>query len=63
MAADDTSDLESFSINAVLDNPDAIWLTETWKDKPAHDTVTGSAPAVTATQRVASLLAEPFTST
>ena len=55
----DVSGLESFSINAVLDDPDTIWITETWADKPAHDTATHSDPVVSATQRVVSLLAEP----
>lgn len=54
-----TSGLESFSINAVLDDPDTIWVTETWADKLAHDTTTRSDIMVSAAQRVMSLLAEP----
>ena len=53
------SGLESFSINAVLDDPDTIWITQAWADKLAHDTATHSDPVVSATQRVVSLLAEP----
>jgi heme-degrading monooxygenase HmoA len=52
--------LESCSINAVLDDPDAIWVTEIWKDKAAHDTGTRSDVVVAATRRVMYLVvAEP----
>ena len=51
--------LEACSINAVLDDPDAIWVTQLWTDKAAHDTGTRSAVVVTATERVMSLVAEP----
>jgi quinol monooxygenase YgiN len=54
-----TPGLGSFSINVVLDDPDTIWITETWADKLAHDTATHSDPVVPATQRVVSLLAGP----
>jgi quinol monooxygenase YgiN len=57
LRAGDMSGLESFSINTVLDDPDTIWITETWADKLAHDTATHSEPVVSATQRVVSLLA------
>jgi len=53
------SGLESCSINAVLDDPDTIWVTQIWTDKVAHDTGTRSDIVVSATERVLSLLAEP----
>jgi heme-degrading monooxygenase HmoA len=52
--------LESCSINAVLDDPDTIWVTEIWKDKAAHDTGTSSDVVVSATKRVMSLVAGPL---
>lgn len=52
--------LESFSINAVLDDPDTIWVTQIWTDKAAHDAWTHSDISVSATERVMSLVvAEP----
>lgn len=53
------SGLQSFSINAVLDDPDTIWVTQIWAGKVAHDTWTRSDISVSATERVMSLLAEP----
>jgi heme-degrading monooxygenase HmoA len=52
--------LESFSVNAALDDPDTIWVTQIWTDKAAHDTWTHSDLSVSATARVRSLVeAEP----
>lgn len=52
--------LQSFTINAVLDDPDTIWITQIWTDKTAHDTWTHSDISVSATERVMSLVvAEP----
>lgn len=48
--------LESFSINAALDDPDTIWVTQIWTDKAAHDTGTRSDIVVAATERVMSLV-------
>jgi heme-degrading monooxygenase HmoA len=48
--------LESFTINAVLDDPDTIWITQIWTDKAAHDTWTHSDFSVSATERVMSLV-------
>lgn len=50
--------LESCSVNAVLDDPDTIWVTQIWTDKAAHDTGTRSNIVVSATERVMSLVAE-----
>jgi quinol monooxygenase YgiN len=36
-------------------------LTEVWTDKAAHDTMTGSEPGRTVTQKIAALLTEPPT--
>jgi len=53
------SGLEWCSISEVIDDPDAIWMAQVWTDKAAHDTWTRSAPVVSATARVMSLLAGP----
>jgi quinol monooxygenase YgiN len=52
--------LESCSINAVLDDPDTIWVTQIWTDQAAHDAGTRSASVVTATERVMALVAGPM---
>jgi len=52
--------LESCSINAVLGDPDTIWVTQIWTDKAAHDTGTRSDLVVSATERVMSLVAKPL---
>lgn len=44
-------------ISTVLDDPDAICLTQIWADKAAHDTATRSDVVVSATDRVTALLA------
>ena len=49
--------LESCSINAVLDDPDTIWVTEIWTDKAAHDAGTRSDAVTSATRRVMALVA------
>jgi len=49
--------LEWCSINTVLDDPDAIWVTQIWTDKAAHDTGTRHDIVVSATDRVMSLVA------
>jgi hypothetical protein len=46
-------------ISTVLDDPDAICLTQIWIDKAAHDTATRSDVVVSATGRVTALLAGP----
>ena len=52
------SGLLTYSINTGLDEPDAIWVTELWTDKQAHDTTTRSEPVQEVTQRFLDLLAE-----
>ena len=54
------SGLQWCSINTVLDDPDAIWVTQIWTDKAAHDTATRSDPVVSATERVMALVAGPL---
>jgi heme-degrading monooxygenase HmoA len=48
--------LEWCSVNKVLDDPDAIWVTEVWTDKAAHDTGTRSENVVSATGHVMALV-------
>lgn len=43
------------SVNATLDEPDTVWVTELWTDK-AHDTTIRSEPVRTATQQMLALL-------
>jgi quinol monooxygenase YgiN len=57
----DASGLIAYSVIATLEEPDTILLTEVWTDKAAHDTMTGSEPARTVTQKILALLAEPPT--
>jgi quinol monooxygenase YgiN len=57
----DASGLIAYSVIATLEEPDTIVLTEVWTDKAAHDTMTGSEPARTVTQKILALLAEPPT--
>jgi hypothetical protein len=51
--------LEWCCISTVLDDPEAICLTQIWTDKAAHDTATRSDVVVSATGRVTALLAGP----
>jgi heme-degrading monooxygenase HmoA len=48
--------LEWCSINTVRDDPDAIWVTQIWTDKAAHDIGTRSDIVVSATHRVMALV-------
>ncbi|WP_019927510.1 putative quinol monooxygenase [Nocardia sp. BMG111209] len=56
-AGGDDSGLIVYSINAALDDPDTIWLTQLWTDKDAHDATTRSEPVAAVSQRVPPLLA------
>lgn len=58
-AGGDDSGLLAFTINASLDDPDTLWLTQLWADKAAHDTTTRSAPVGAVSRRVPPLLAQP----
>lgn len=49
--------LELCSINAALDDPDTLWLTQLWSDKAAHDAGTHSDRVVSATRHIMSLVA------
>lgn len=53
------SGLLDYSISTVPDDPDAIWLTQLWTDKTAHDTTTRSEPVAAASRQVPALLAAP----
>lgn len=52
--------LEWCSISTVLDDPDAVWVTQIWADRAAHDTGTRSDAVASATDRVMSLVAGPL---
>ncbi len=56
-AGGDGSGLLTYSINTVVDDPDAIWLTQLWIDKDAHDATTRSEPVAAVTRRLPQLLA------
>jgi len=56
-ACGDDSGLLTYSINAAFDDPDAIWLTQLWIDKEAHDATTRSEPVAVVTRQVLPLLA------
>jgi quinol monooxygenase YgiN len=57
----DASGLIAYSVNATLDEPDTIWVTELWTGKVAHDTTTHSEPVRKVTQQIVALLTEPPT--
>ncbi|HEY4464499.1 MAG TPA: antibiotic biosynthesis monooxygenase [Streptosporangiaceae bacterium] len=58
-AGGDASGLIAYSINALLEEPETIWVTELWTDKAAHDTTTHSEPVRKVTQQFVALLTEP----
>lgn len=49
--------LLSYTVNAALDDPDTIWLTQLWIDKAAHDATTRSEAVQAASREVPALLA------
>jgi quinol monooxygenase YgiN len=49
--------LLDYSVNTVLDDPDALWLTQLWTDREAHDATTRSEPVAAVTRRLPPLLA------
>ncbi|WP_052434527.1 putative quinol monooxygenase [Streptacidiphilus melanogenes] len=49
--------LLAYSINAVVDDPDTLWLTQLWTDKAAHDAMTRSEAVAAVSRRVPPLLA------
>jgi len=55
-----TPGLEWCSISTILNDPDAIWMTQIWTDKEAHDTGTRSGIVASATERAMSLVAGPL---
>jgi quinol monooxygenase YgiN len=57
-AGGDDSGLLAFSINKAFDDPDAIWLTQLWIDKEAHDATTRSEPVAAVSRQVPPLLAQ-----
>ncbi|MFE3002305.1 putative quinol monooxygenase [Nocardia sp. NPDC059246] len=52
-----TSGLLAYTINTAPDDPDTIWLTQLWIDKPAHDATTRSEPVAAITRQLPPLLA------
>lgn len=50
--------LLAYSINALFDNPDTIWLTQLWIDKEAHDATTRCERVAAASRQVLPLLAQ-----
>ncbi|MFB7718717.1 putative quinol monooxygenase [Nocardia sp. NPDC056100] len=56
-AGDQDGGLISFSINAAVDDPDTVWLTQLWVDKAAHDATTRSEPVAAVSRQVPALLA------
>ena len=57
-AGGDASGLIAYTVNAVLEEPDTIWVTELWIDKAAHDTTTHSEPVRKVSQQMFALLTE-----
>jgi quinol monooxygenase YgiN len=51
--------LLSYSINTVIDDPDTLWITQTWTDRAAHDTTTKTTANKAESARIADLLAAP----
>ncbi|MEV6102140.1 antibiotic biosynthesis monooxygenase [Nocardia sp. NPDC051981] len=52
-----TSGLLTYTINTARDDPDTIWLTQLWINKPAHDATTRSEPVAAITRQLPPLLA------
>jgi quinol monooxygenase YgiN len=52
--------LEWCSISTVLDDPDAMVMTQIWTDRAAHDTGTRSGVVASATERAMSLVEGPL---
>ncbi|MFF4182405.1 putative quinol monooxygenase [Streptomyces sp. NPDC001691] len=57
-AAGENGGLLAYTVNAALDDPDTVWLTQLWADKEAHDTTTRSEAVVGVTRQVPPLLAQ-----
>jgi hypothetical protein len=45
---------------SILDDPDAIWMTQIWTDKVAHDAGSRSGIVASATRRAMVLVAGPL---
>ncbi|WP_067572431.1 putative quinol monooxygenase [Nocardia acidivorans] len=56
-AGGESGGLVGYSVNTAFDDPDTIWLTQLWVDKPAHDATTRSEPVAAVSQRIPPLLA------
>jgi hypothetical protein len=56
MRACDGRGLEFGSVNSVLDDPDAVWITQVWTTRDAHDTVTTSETLVSITASLMQLV-------
>jgi quinol monooxygenase YgiN len=57
-AGGEATGLIAYSVNATLEEPDTIWVTELWTDRAAHDSTTHSEPVRTVTQQMLALLTE-----
>ncbi len=55
-AGGDDTGLLSYTVNAALDDPDLLWVTELWTDKSAHDATTRSEPVQRVTRAMRALL-------
>ncbi|MFJ9371642.1 putative quinol monooxygenase [Nocardia sp. NPDC101769] len=58
-AGGDSSGLVAYSINAPIDDPDSVWVTQLWVSKDAHDATTRSEPVRAVSLQMVSLLAAP----
>ena len=56
-AGGENSGLLAYTINKAFDDPDAIWLTQLWIDKEAHDATTRSEPVAAVSRQLPPLLA------
>ncbi|MFF0607775.1 putative quinol monooxygenase [Nocardia tengchongensis] len=61
-ACGDSGGLVAYSINAPIDDPNSVWVTQLWVSKDAHDATTHSEPVRAVSLRMVSLLAAPPTS-
>ena len=57
-AGGDASGLIAYSVSALLEEPDTIWVTELWTDQAAHDATTHSEPVRKVSQQMLALLTE-----
>lgn len=56
-ALDNPAGLLDYTLNAALDDPDTLWITQRWSSKAAHDTATKTEANKARTRAFADLLA------